>query len=154
VGSGYLYVPEERLDEVNPPWPGYGTVADPSRPLELSLRPGSARLDPGLRPAEHTAWAQASLDVLEAAGFDDVLAAAADGAERLAERLRAAGKTVAARGRTTLVSWEERDPEAVAERLAGSGVVVRHLPGWPYVRASVGGWTSEDDIERLMRALA
>jgi L-cysteine/cystine lyase len=154
VGSGYLYVKAERLDDITPPWPGFGTVADPERALDLQLRAESARLDPGLRPAEHTAWANASLDVLEAAGFDDVLATAADGAERLAERLRESGLKVAARGRTTLVSWEEREPEAVAERLKGSGVVVRHLPGWPYVRASVGGWTSEDDVERLLRALA
>ena len=154
VGSGYLYVKRERLDDITPPWPGFGTVSDPARALELQLRGESARLDPGLRPAEHTAWANASLDVLEAAGFDDVLATAADGAARLAERLRESGRKVAPRGRTTLVSWEEDDPEAVAERLKGSGVVVRHLPGWPYVRASVGGWTSEDDVERLLRALA
>ncbi len=111
-------------------------------------------MDPGLRPAEHTAWAAASLDLLETAGFDGVLGAAADGAERVAEALRESGRKVAPRGRTTLVSWEERDPEAVAERLMGSGVVVRHLPGRPYVRASVGAWNSEDDVERLLRALA
>jgi L-cysteine/cystine lyase len=154
VGSGYLYVRSERLEEITPAWPGFGTVADPERPLELQLRPESARLDLGLRPAEHTAWARAALDVLETAGFDGVLAAAADGAERLAERLRESGRTVAPRGRTTLVSWEERDPEAVAEHLLGSGVVVRHLPGRPYVRASVGAWNSEDDLERLLLALA
>jgi L-cysteine/cystine lyase len=32
-------------------------------------------------------------------------------------------------------------------------VIVRHLPGTPYVRASVGAWSSEDDLERLLEAL-
>ncbi len=154
VGSGYLYVRAGRLDALTPAWPNFGTVADPERPLEDDMRRGAARLELGLRPPEHTAWSAASLDVLEAAGFDDALAAAADSAEQLAGRLRESGRTVAPRGRSTLVSWEERDPQAIAERLLGSGVVVRHLPGRPYVRASVGAWTSEDDIERLLDALA
>ncbi len=154
VGSGYLYVREGHLDALTPAWPNFGTVADPARPLEGEMRPGAERLELGLRPPEHTAWSAAALDVLEAAGLDEVLAAAADGAERLADRLRESGRTVAPRGRTTLVSWEERDPEAIAERLLGSGVVVRHLPGRPYVRASVGAWTSEGDIDRLLSALA
>lgn len=154
VGSGYLYVPSTHLDALTPAWPNFGTVADPGRPLEDDMRPGAERFELGLRPPEHTAWSAVALDVLEAAGFDDVLAAAADGAERLADRLRETGRTVAPRGRSTLVSWEERDPPAIAERLLGSGVVVRHLPGRPYVRASVGAWTSEGDIERLLSALA
>jgi hypothetical protein len=32
-------------------------------------------------------------------------------------------------------------------------VLVRHLPGTPLVRASVGAWSSEDDFERLLAAL-
>ena len=153
VGSGYLYVRAGRLDDLTPAWPSFGTVADPKRPMEPALKPDSPRLDLGLRPPEHTAWAGASLDVLEAAGFDDALGAAADRAEELAGRLRERGRRVAPRGRTTLVSWEEEDPEAASMGLLEAGVVVRHLPGWPYVRASVGAWTSEDDIEHLLGAL-
>jgi hypothetical protein len=37
-------------------------------------------------------------------------------------------------------------------RLRGEGFVVRHLPGTPYVRASVGAWNSEDEVERLARS--
>jgi hypothetical protein len=32
-------------------------------------------------------------------------------------------------------------------------VLVRNLPGTPLVRASVGAWSSEDDLERLLAAL-
>ena len=64
------------------------------------------------------------------------------------------GRVVAPRGRTTLVSWEEPDPEAARDGLAEAGVVVRNLPGTPYLRASVGAWNDEDDFDRLLGALA
>jgi selenocysteine lyase/cysteine desulfurase len=143
----------ERLDQLTPAWPSFGTVSSPDRPLDLELRAEAQRLDLGLLPHEHSAWAGASLDVMEAAGLEDAQAAAADGAQRLAGLLTERGRTVAPRGRSTLVSWEEDDPEAVAKSLGEAGVVVRHLPGWPYVRASVGAWTSDDDLDRLLDAL-
>ena len=60
---------------------------------------------------------------------------------------------MAPRGRTTLVSWEDPDPEASRERLAEHGILVRNLPGTPYLRASVGAWNDEADIERLLATL-
>ena len=36
---------------------------------------------------------------------------------------------------------------------AEAGVIVRDLPGRGLVRASVGWWTSDDDLERLVAAL-
>jgi L-cysteine/cystine lyase len=53
----------------------------------------------------------------------------------------------------TLVSWRSDQPEAVVARLADQGVVVRDLPGTGLVRASCGFWTSEDDLERLVRGI-
>ena len=43
--------------------------------------------------------------------------------------------------------------EAARERLAEAGVAVRDLPGHPYLRASVGAWNDESDLERLLAAL-
>jgi L-cysteine/cystine lyase len=60
---------------------------------------------------------------------------------------------VAPRGDTTLVAWETSDPPAACARLADAGIVVRHLPGTPYLRASVGAWNDEADLERLLAAL-
>jgi L-cysteine/cystine lyase len=51
------------------------------------------------------------------------------------------------------VSWEEPDPAAARERLAEAGVIVRDLPGRPYLRASVGAWNDESDLDRLLAAL-
>ena len=53
-----------------------------------------------------------------------------------------------------LVAFQpDDDAEAVAVRLLNEDVVVRHIPGTPLVRASCGWWTTEDDVERLARAL-
>jgi len=58
--------------------------------------------------------------------------------------------------RATLVSWRPQgeEPETVVARLAAAGVVVRDLPGTGLVRASVGWWTSEQDLERLVEGVA
>ena len=56
---------------------------------------------------------------------------------------------------TGLVTFQpEDDAEAVAARLLEEGVVVRNIPGTPFVRASCGWWTNEDDVERLVRELS
>ena len=43
------------------------------------------------------------------------------------------------------------EPTELVARLAEAGVVVRELPGRNLVRASVGWWTSDDDLARLPR---
>jgi L-cysteine/cystine lyase len=40
-----------------------------------------------------------------------------------------------------------------AIQLYDAGVVVRHLPGTGWIRASCGWWTNDDDIDRLVSAL-
>ncbi len=57
--------------------------------------------------------------------------------------------------RATLVSWRAPAEEsaAIVERLADAGVIVRDLPGRGLIRASVGWWTNDDDLERLVAAL-
>ena len=149
VGSGYLYVREERIDELSPTAAGYSTVTDPLRALELPLRAGAARFDAGFPAPQTSAWALAALDVLAANGLDSLYDRAIELAASLAERLVARGLVVAPRGRSTLVSWEAADNQAEAARLLEAGILIRHLPGTRYVRASVGAWSSEAEIERL-----
>jgi L-cysteine/cystine lyase len=45
------------------------------------------------------------------------------------------------------------DAAEVPARLAEQGIVVRNLPGTPFVRASVGAWNDESDLERLLAAI-
>ena len=87
------------------------------------------------------------------AGLDEVTERAADLAERFATALAESGRTLAPRGRTTLVSWEDPDPPGTRLRLSDAGVAIRNLPGTPYLRASVGAWNDESDLERLLAAL-
>ena len=150
IGSGYLYVRGARIAELHPAAPGYQSLSDPVRALDLPLREGAARFDGGLPPAHHLAWALAALETLSADGIDALLERGPMLAARLADVLAARGLTVAPRGRSTLVSWEAADPEAESARLLAAGFLVRHLPGTPYVRASVGAWTSEEELERLV----
>jgi L-cysteine/cystine lyase len=150
IGSGYLYVREELIDGLSPAWPGYGSLDDPLRALELPFAAGAARFDGGFPATQQTAWALASLDVLEEAGLPELQERAAASAAGLAEALTERGAIVAQRDRSTLVSWQADDPAAEAARLLDQGLLVRDLPGTPYVRASVGGWTSEDELERLV----
>jgi L-cysteine/cystine lyase len=152
IGSGYLYVREDRLEELSPAAAGYGTVSDPLQALELPLRAGAARFDAGFPAPETSAWALAALGVLEDEGMAELHERAADLADGLASELTGRGLTVAPRGRSTLVSWESAENEAEAARLSDERILVRHLPGTPYVRASVGAWTSEEELGRLLEA--
>lgn len=148
-GSGCLFVSEERLDDLLMPWPGYGSLADAHRPLELEPAAGAARFDHGFPTGIRSAWTLASLSVLAEAGWNWIHDRARGLAETLADRLTERGLEVAPRGRSTLVSWGAEDPEAEVARLGESGFVVRHIPAFGVVRASVGAWSSEDEIERL-----
>jgi selenocysteine lyase/cysteine desulfurase len=148
-GTGYLYVRAERALELPAPWPGYGTLADPARAFELALHQDARRFDLAFLPPHHVAWAHAALDVLQSAGWKRVHAAAAGRAERLAGLLAERGLRLAPRGGSTLVSWEAGDPARTVERLRDGGFVLRGIPGTPWVRASVGAWNDEEEIERL-----
>jgi selenocysteine lyase/cysteine desulfurase len=149
-GSGCLFVRPERLDHLLIPWPGYGSLADPHNPLALLPAEGAKRLDHGFPSGIRSAWALASLALFEQAGWDWVHERAAGRAARLAESLEAVGVDVAPRGRSTLVSWAAEDPEAEVARLASEGIIVRSIPAVGLVRASVGAWSSEEELDRLV----
>jgi L-cysteine/cystine lyase len=153
-GSGCLYVRPDRLEELLIPWPGYSSVADPLKALELVPAAGTRRLDHGFPVGLRTAWALASLEVLEDAGWSWIHERAATLAELLVSRLQEAGLSVRERGRSTLVCWKAEDPEREVERLAAEGFVVRSIPGAGLIRASVGAWSSEEELESLAKLAA
>ncbi|MGH2836104.1 MAG: aminotransferase class V-fold PLP-dependent enzyme, partial [Solirubrobacteraceae bacterium] len=123
-GSGVLYVRPDCLDELEPPFPGYMTVADHDAPLHSALAGNASRLDDGWPSAVRSTWALASMGVLSGAGWAWVHERAATGAERLAELLRERHE-LAPRGRSTLVSWKAQDADGDVARLLGAGIIVR-----------------------------
>jgi L-cysteine/cystine lyase len=115
-------------------------------------RAGARRFDPNVTPNALAAGFRASLAALPAWCFER----AAEMTERCRVLLRSAGADVVApEERATLVSWRVPVDEsaAVVARLAEAGVIVRDLPGRGLVRASVGWWSSDDDLDRLVQAL-
>ena len=153
-GSGALYVRRDQLDELNAPWPSYMSVADPADALHSGPADAAARLDHGFPPGMRSAWALASIAVLEGAGWEWVHTRAATLAASLAERLADRGLEVGPRDRSTLVSWRADDPDAEVARLAEHGVVVRSILSHGLIRASVGAWCSEDELDRLVELVA
>jgi L-cysteine/cystine lyase len=148
-GSGCLFVRRDRFDGLLVPWPGYGSVADSERALEFEPAEDAKRFDHGFPAGLRSACALASLEVLGAAGWDWIHDRAASLAQWLADRLGELGLEVGPRGRSTLVSWKADDPQAEVERLAAQRFVVRSIPGAGLVRASVGAWSSEWELEGL-----
>jgi L-cysteine/cystine lyase len=148
-GMGYLYANPELVPSLPAPWSGYHAMEWAEHALVPALQPDARRLTTGFPVPHHVEWSHASLDVLEEPGFDRVYARAGDLAERLATMLGNRGVGVAARGRSTLVSFEVPEPEAFAERAADHALVIRFLPGRPWARASVGAWNTEKELERL-----
>ena len=148
--SGFLYVHPDHVDDLGAPWPGYQSLSDASRASDLPLAEGATRFDLGF-PAPHDgAWLNATLDLFSKHGWDRIHEEGTSRASELATTLAERGHEVAPRGNSTLVAWQDPDPEAFVERAAETGVIVRHLPGRGLVRASIGAWNDGDDLERLL----
>jgi L-cysteine/cystine lyase len=115
-------------------------------------RPGARRFDPNWVPTAHMSGLLAALRCRPEWAFER----ARETAERCRDLLSEAGADVVTpHERATLVSWRPAVEEtaAVVRRLEDAGVIVRDLPSTGLVRASVGWWTSEADLERLVAAL-
>ena len=149
-GTGALVVAEPEKLRVGRP--SYLSQASYEADGAFEPRPGAARFDPNFTPPALVAGFLAALDVHPEWRFERAAATA----ERCRELLREAGAEIVVPDEcATLVSWRvpvEESADVVA-RLADAEVIVRELPGRGLVRASVGWWTSDDDLDRLVAAL-
>jgi L-cysteine/cystine lyase len=112
-------------------------------------RDGAARFDSNWTAVPSLAGLSAALELKPEGRFERALEMTARCRELLAERV------VTAPGQATLVTFRvEGDSAEVVTKLYEAGVVVRNVPGYePWIRASCGWWTSEEDLERLVSAL-
>ena len=149
ASTGALYVAADRLDECRVAFPSYFSWKLP----DYELRDGAGRFEGSWTPPGSVAGLLASLAFAAEAG-EERFVRAREAAERCRALLHERGHDVVTEeGQATLVSWRAEETAALVERLAEQGVVVRDLPGLGLVRASCGFWTSDDDLERLVRGL-
>jgi len=149
-GTGALVVEEpESLTVARPSYLSQQSY-DPDGTFEA--KDGAARFDPNVTPTAAVAGLREALRSAPAWAFER----AHEMAERFRSQLAEAGcEVVVPSERGTLVAWRVPADESadVVARLADAGVIVRDLPGRSLVRASVGWWTNEDDLDRLVEAL-
>lgn len=146
---GALYVAEpEALDVGMPTY-----FAQESFEPDGSFVPkaGAQRFDSGWLSVPSLAGLTAALDAAPEWRFER----AAEAAATCREALAPAFDVVTQPDHATLVAFRAtRDAtEQVAAAYEG-GVIIRELPGTGLLRASCGYWTSDEDIERLVAAVA
>jgi L-cysteine/cystine lyase len=113
---------------------------------------GAARFDPVFTPASSLTGLEAAMTDLPDGRFER----ARELTERCRALLAAAGHDVVTEaGQATLVTFRhDGDATAASAALYERGVVIRDLPGGGLLRASVGWWNDESDLERLVDGLA
>src|SRR4029077_3959916 len=153
-GLGMLYVQPSLREQLGVSRRGYPNLADPDAGLEARLHEVARRFDSMSLSAEAVACGLAAIRVLESHGWAAVHERARTLAARLAESLTERGRGTAPPGETTLVFIKRHHPLAERARLAERGCIVRNIPGRPWLRASVGAWNDEGDLDRLLASLA
>ncbi|MGH3022168.1 MAG: aminotransferase class V-fold PLP-dependent enzyme [Gaiellaceae bacterium] len=149
AATGALYVAPHQIEACRVAFPSYLSWKHP----DYDLVGTAQRFEGGWAPAASVAGLLASLAFAEEAG-EERFARAGEATERCRAALVDHGvEVVTEAGQGTLVSFRAEDPAELAARLGEQGVVVRDLPGTGLVRASCGFWTSEEDLERLVRGL-
>ena len=148
---GGLYVAD--VDALRVALPTYFSLQSIEADGDYVPKDGALRFDSGWLAVPSLAGLVAALDCVPDWRFER----AAEMAARCRERLVEAGLNVRTEaGQATLVTFEPRGgtTEEAAARAYEAGVVVRFLPNTPWIRASCGWWTSDEDLERLVAAVA
>jgi L-cysteine/cystine lyase len=113
-------------------------------------RPGAQRFDSGWTRVSALKGLATAIELAPEWRFERIREIAALCRDDLAGRVH----VVTPPDQAGLVTFRpEGDAEELAARLFEQNVVVRSLPGTPWVRASCGWWTSREDVERLVRAV-
>jgi L-cysteine/cystine lyase len=146
--TGALYVCEPEALRVSAPSVFSQERFEPDGTFEPKA--GACRFDHGYIGAMLLAGLETALDAAPSWRFER----ARETAERCRVLLAERYEVATASSQATLVAFSPGDdPADTVQRLYERGVVVREIPGSGLVRVSVGYWTSEEDLERLLAGL-
>ena len=150
-GTGALYVRPAMIERIDVPFPSYFSQESHAETGAFVPARGALRLEPGTLPAPALAGLLAALEFADDVG-ERRFARARAMAERCRDLLGERVEVLTPTGQATLVSFRPRagTPAETVASLAERGVIVREFPGLDWVRASVGFWTSDEDLERLV----
>jgi L-cysteine/cystine lyase len=147
--TGALYVAEPEALRIV--FPSYFSQESFEPDGRFVPKPGVRRFDSGWLAAGLLAGLEAVLDFHPEWRYERGARIARHCRERLAERFQ----VVTAPDQAGLVSWKaDGNPAELAARAYERGVVIRDLPGTDLLRASCGYWTSDEDLDRLLAAIA
>jgi len=155
-GTGALWIRRAVLPRLGTPWPWY--LSKDRGPRGVREWPTARRLDTSTIGMTSLAGAIAALAWQHAAWHSGGREHAQSMADRLRARLGTTARVrlLAAEVPSQLVSFsvDGEDASAVVKRLEAGGVLVRAIPGVDCVRAAVGFWNDEGDLDRLVERVA
>jgi L-cysteine/cystine lyase len=147
--TGALYVREpEALQLTLPTYlsqQAYDLVAATFEP-----RAGAARFDTHFTPFPTKHGLLAAFELRPSWAYERAAGTATRCRELLAEHY----EVVTEPGHGTLVTFRYENAADAVKPLYERGVIIRDIPGSDLLRVSCGWWTSEDDLDRLLAALA
>jgi selenocysteine lyase/cysteine desulfurase len=157
-GFGLLYVRAELQEQVVPTtrW-GHRQIQRFDRAAwTWDVLPGAARYETGNISEPLAAAALASIRHLHTLGVDRIAAHAARLVARLQAELPAAGyaSLTPADNQSPVVAFALPDPEDTIRRVQAAGIAVTIAPAEQRMRVSVSVFNDDDDVDRLVRALA
>ena len=146
--TGALYVAD--VEGLRVARPGYFAQESFEPGGRYVPRKGAQRFDPGWISIGALKGLVTAIELAPEWRFDRIRQMTAHCRDTLAGR----ADVVTPPHQAGLVTFRPKeDAEQTTASLLESGVVVRDLPGTPWVRASCGWWTSDEDVERLAGAL-
>jgi L-cysteine/cystine lyase len=157
-GTGGLWVSPECNDRL---WTAQSTFWNLTEGRIGAFRPDAGRWDAGSFETPVLAGIAAAIEWVESLeggrrGWTELTAAnAARARERLASQ---PGVSVADPGDDggpliALTVDSQEDTAALVGRLGDQGILIRYIPNTPYLRVSVGAWTTDAEVDRLAEAL-
>jgi cysteine desulfurase/selenocysteine lyase len=158
VSVGCFYCRKELLGDVWPSRVGHRNVVDNmTLDYDLALWPSAQRFEAGAMNYLGLHGLDASLEIIERAGVENIERHILRLTDSLIEKLQQRGYRVVSsqrpeeRSGVVAFAHESHDPEELLERLSLASVVVSLRQG--AIRASAHLYNNEEDIERLIEAL-